>query len=177
MSYFSRLTDIVTCNLSAILAEAADPATTLDEILVEMEEGLAGAQRSVATAAANAERLRNELETHQAQATRWREAARDALKQGREGEARTALGRKQEVDDVAAGLSQEYAAATATREHLATTGRALAARLADARRKRSELAGQVTATEAPMLLAVAPPMADSSIEDELAALKRELESS
>ena len=40
MSYFSRLTDIVTCNLSEILAKESDPATALKRIVAEMEEGL-----------------------------------------------------------------------------------------------------------------------------------------
>ena len=37
MPYFSRLTDIVTCNLTEILITAENPAVTLREILYEME--------------------------------------------------------------------------------------------------------------------------------------------
>ena len=45
MSYFSRLTDIVTCNLTELLAREADPAAALEGIIAEMQEGLAGAKR------------------------------------------------------------------------------------------------------------------------------------
>ena len=42
MSYFSRLTDIVTCNLTEILARETDPLAAVGEIIAEMQEGLAG---------------------------------------------------------------------------------------------------------------------------------------
>jgi phage shock protein A len=174
MTYFSRLTDIVTCNLTDLLKQSEDPLLTLDEILLEMEEGLAGARRSVNTAAKNAERLRGEIENHRNQMVVWKESARQAVAAGQEEEARIALARKQELEDVAAGLEQEYAAAVATRDHLETTLRALQARFADARRKRAELTGEENTPEP-----VTRPVEDTAnrnraIEDELEALKREL---
>ena len=178
MTYFSRLTDIVTCNLTAMLRESNDPAATLGEILLEMEEGLAGARRSVTTAGNNAERLRGEIDTLRSQVNTWREAARTALLEGQEDVARQALSRKQEVEDVAAGLEQEYAAAVATRDHLETTLRALQARLADARRKRQELAGGGELEEEqrrPYSVTTPADMRSEAIEEELDALKREME--
>jgi phage shock protein A len=176
MTYFSRLTDIVTCNLTDLLTQADDPIATLDEIVLEMEEGLAGARRSVNTAAKNAERLRGEIDAHRNQVTIWKESARQALVAGREDEARIALSRKQELEDVAAGLEQEYGAAVATRDHLETTLSALQARLMDARRKRAELTGDTLPEEPAAVHAEPEPLGSRSrsIEDELAALKREL---
>jgi phage shock protein A len=176
MTYFSRLTDIVTCNLTDLLTQADDPIATLDEIVLEMEEGLAGARRSVNTAAKNAERLRGEIDAQRNQVTIWKESARQALVAGREDEARIALSRKQELEDVAAGLEQEYGAAVATRDHLETTLRALQARLMDARRKRAEMTGDTLPEEPEAIHAAPDPLGDRnrSIEDELAALKREL---
>lgn len=176
MTYFSRLTDIVTCNLTDLLLEADDPIATLDEIVLEMEEGLAGARRSVNTAAKNAERLRSEIEAHRNQVAVWKESARQSVVAGHEDEARIALSRKQELEDVAAGLEQEYGAAVATRDHLETTLRALQARLTDARRKRAELTGDDLPPEPAPMHADPEPLAgrNRSIEDELAALKREL---
>ncbi|MBA3315118.1 MAG: PspA/IM30 family protein [Planctomycetota bacterium] len=176
MTYFSRLTDIVTCNLTDLLKQADDPIATLDEIVLEMEEGLAGARRSVNTAANNAERLRGEIDTHRNQVAIWKESARQAVVGGREDEARIALSRKQELEDVAAGLEQEYGAAVATRDHLETTLRALQARLTDARRKRAELTGEPAPPELASPYAAPEPLGgrNRAIEDELAALKREL---
>lgn len=176
MPYFSRLTDIVTCNLTELLRESADSTVAIDEIILEMEEGLAGAHRSVSTASNNAERLLGEIEAHRNQITIWKESARQAIVAGRDDEARIALTRKQELEDVTAGLEQEYAAAVATRDHLETTLRALKARLADAHRKRAELTGESVSPQSAAPDSSPEPVADrrQSIEEELAELKREL---
>jgi len=139
MSYFSRLTDIVTCNLADLLAGEADPQSALREIIHEMEEGVAGAKRSVTTAAASEKRLADEMQEHQTQMSYWIGKARDEVAQGRDDLARHALSRKKEIEDLIAALQQQQAAAASTRAHLATTLRALEARLAEAHRKLQEL--------------------------------------
>lgn len=183
MSYFSRLTDIVTCNLSQILAEADDPHAALDQIVREMEEGLAGAKRSVNTACQSQERLEREIDEHRNQIGNWVEQAKQELAAGHEDAARLALMRKREVEDLIAGLEQQFKAAVATREHLTTTQRALEARLAEARRRQLEMQG--VSTEQPAgpppssSAGTAPPLSavethDERVEAELNALKREL---
>lgn len=84
MSYFSRLTDIVSCNLSRLLAEADDPQAAIAEIVQEMQEGLAGARRSVATASAAEQRLQREIDEHAAQVAAWADKARERLRGGSE---------------------------------------------------------------------------------------------
>ena len=105
MNYFSRLTDIVTCNLNEMLAREADPAAALRKIIAEMEAGLAGARRSVATASTNEDRLGKELAELGQQADQLTEEARACLRAIDESAARLALIRKQEVADVIAGLA------------------------------------------------------------------------
>lgn len=169
MSYFSRLTDIVTCNLNELLNDAQDPLATIEQILREIEEGVAGAKRSVATAAANVERLVREITEHRNTAASWAMRAKEHLLAGREQEARLALLRKKEVEDLIAGLEHQHQAAVATQEHLATIQRAIEARYAEALRKRAEFQG--TALES-----LPPPSHDrlNQIDAELEALKREL---
>jgi len=175
MAWFSRLTDIVTCNLTKLLEESDDPADALRQIIAEMEAGLAGAQRSMKTAAANEDRVRSELQTHSSQVSYWAGQARDQLKAGHEDQTRLSLVRKREAENLVAGLEQQIQAAVQTREHLATTYLALEARLAEARRRQS---GADLDTLAPVAdgsagLSVRESLANE-IEDELAALKREL---
>lgn len=177
MTHFSRLSDIVTCNLTDILRDSDDPAAALAEIIGEMEEGVAGARRSVTTASDNAQRLRGEIDTLETQVESLRSAARQALGDGREEEARQSLLRKQEAEDVAAGLTQEFAAAVATRDHLETMLRALQARLADARRKQQELTSGAEAEEEgerSYTMTMPADVRSEAIEEELAQLKREL---
>jgi phage shock protein A len=175
MSYFSRLTDIVTCNLSDLLSQAPDPKAALEQILREMDEGLAGARRSVTAAAANAERMARDIQEHRDLAASWGAKAKEHLVAGRENDARQALIRKREVEDLIAGLEQQHHSAVATRDHLATMQRAVEARYAEALRKRAALAGDAAAP-----LASAPPLPAppddrlSQVDAELEALKREL---
>lgn len=173
MTYFSRLTDIVTCNLTRLLAEADDPAAALQEIIAEMDAGMAGARRSMQTAQGNENRIRGEVEEHSRQITHWSDKAKEHLVAGAEDQARLALVRKREVEDLVAGLEQQLLAAEQTREHLATTFRALEARLAEARRRQQSSADGEEPADADSG-AGSSPAASSEIEDELAALKREL---
>ncbi len=174
MAYFSRLTDIVTCNLTKLLEEAEDPQAALQEIIQEMETGLAGARRSMTTAETNEARIQSEVDEHAKQVAHWGELARTEVAAGNEDKARLALVRRREAEDLVAGLQEELTAARETREHLTRTYRALEARLAEARRRESGTDspgdGESAAGAAPDESAAV----DASIEDELAALKREL---
>src|SRR5277367_4457658 len=100
MSFFSRLTDIVTCNLTQLLAQAEDPHAAIAEIILEMREGVSGAQRSVNTASASEERLRLEIESHRVQVDMWTGKAKEQLVAGEEVDARQSLLRKCEVEDL-----------------------------------------------------------------------------
>lgn len=179
MSYFSRLTDIVTCNLTQLLAQAEDPGAAISEIIREMREGVSGAQRSVSTAIASEERLKLEMESHQTQIDLWTGKAREQLQAGSEIEARQCLLRKREVEHLVAGLAQQHKAATATRTHLATMQRALEARLSEALRRQESMGFVPVETESslPPYLSAPTPVADDlhrEIDAELEMLKRQL---
>lgn len=180
MVYFSRLTDIVTCNLTELLRTQENPNAAIRQIVREIEEGISGAERSIKTARANEERLQREIDEQRRQIEFWTTKARESLSAGDEQAARQALMRKQEVADLVDGLVQQHQAAVTTREHLTTTLRALRARLAEARRKMHQIeTGQAEET-------AAGPLAEASesaetwqsraqqVEAELEALKREL---
>ena len=190
MTYFSRLTEIVTCNLNSMLAESADQSTAIREIIQEMEEGVGGARRSCQTAASNEHRLITEMDAHRTQIAFWNAKAREELGQQNDELAREALLRKREIEDLLAALQQQLQAATTTRDHLQTTLRALEARLADARRKECELAAVTSLNDTDVLDAQSTVISSSprrvelefpideqraaQIEDDLEALRREM---
>lgn len=194
MTYFSRLSDIVTCNLNELLDREADPHAAILSILREMEAGVAGANRSVATATSNQQRIQSEIDDHRRHIAHWQDKAREELSAGHEEAARRALMRKREVEDLIAGLQQQHTAAVSTSEQLETTRRALEARLAEARRLQEQILSQSNASSAndtvdnllndTQVLGAEPDANESDevptgrdpvIEDELAALRRELE--
>ncbi len=183
MNYFSRLTDIVTCNLTEILEQESDPHAAILTIVKEMEDGLAGANRSVGTANESVARLNREIGEHQAQADQWKDQAKEALQKGNEAGARAALMRKQEMEDLVAGLGQQHTAAIATRDHLNTMLRALEARMTEAKRKLRQLEQGSNEDSAPDSPTEDPEPDESQcsradeIEAELAAMKKQLEDS
>lgn len=183
MTYFSRLSDIISCNIDDLLAGAPDPAAAIAKIVSEIEEGLAGARRSVDSAAAAEERLRGEIADRAARVAYWSQQARQELLGGREDAARQALARKKETEDLQAGLEQQLAAATSTREHLTTTLRAIDARLAQARRRQQGLREGPKSAPGHSSVALQPQPAPldrtraAQIELELEALRKELQQS
>lgn len=178
MAYFHRLSEIVTCNVAGLLTQSENPRIAIDQIIAEMEEGLAGARRSATTAAGNADRLFAEIQGQRQQSDQWSERARESLRARQDDEARLSLLRKRETDDLIAGLLQQHHAAEATREHLATMQRALEARLAEALRRRSAMEHAAPAEDHPAPRANDALGAGSDrqteVDEELAALKREL---
>jgi phage shock protein A len=182
MSFFSRLSDIISCKLDDLLAEAGEPASAIARVVAEIEEGLNGARRSVQAATNSEKRLQGELDERNGQVAYWGGKAREELLAGREDGARHALSMKRETEDLAAGLQQQLAAAASTREHLTTTLRAIEARLAEARRRQTELTDPAaTLTRVAVQKAVSSAIAPATdnaraaqIEAELEALRREL---
>src|SRR5436190_12342558 len=102
MSFFSRLSDIISCKLEDLLTGAQDPPAAILRIVSEIEEGLAGARRSVQSAANAEQRLRLELVERQGQAVFWGKKAREELGGGREDGARQSLLRRRETEDLVA---------------------------------------------------------------------------
>lgn len=181
MPHFSRLTDIITCSLTEILEEAADPAQTLREILEEINEGLSACSRTVRTSAKNTERLRNEILEYQEQITEWKSRARELLTDGNEEGAREALQRKGEVEDLIAGLRPELEAASATFQNMHRIQKALEARRHEAVRKMEALGGTVpelfSGSGSSAFSAVSDPERKGTVEAELEALRQELSQS
>src|SRR5260221_5743546 len=183
MSFFSRLSDIVSCKLNELIGEQGDPAAAIARIITEIEEGLPGAKRRLTAAGASEERVKAELAERQQQAAWWGEKARQELAQDHDDSARQALLRKRETEDLAAGIEQQLAAATSTRAHLSTMMRAIEARLAAARRKQQKFltgpsSGDMDYTATSPGGSAPPATIDraraAQIEAELEALRREL---
>ncbi|TWT63007.1 PspA/IM30 family protein [Rubinisphaera italica] len=178
MPYFSRLTDIVTCSLTALLKDSDDPQGTLRDVIREMEEGLGGAQRSVQSAQQSRQRLVAELDESREQSEHFDQQAIQLLQANDENGARMALYRKKEASDLMAGLEQQVSVANSTYEALMTTYRALEARLAEARRKLNDLGGSESAdSQYGSLSETAQNMRHSEVELELAAMKERLNQS
>ena len=178
MPHFSRLTDIITCSLTDMLRSADNPRQLLQEVLAEMEEGLAACQRNVRSSTANHQRLEREIQDCLGQIEDWRNRARQALQSGSESSARQALQRKAEVEGLVEGLRPELEAAASTCQNLIRIRKALESRFSEALRCMEELTGTPlhlsadTAAEAALASPSSP--GNEELEAELEALRREL---
>ena len=135
MPHFSRLTDIVTCSLTEIINSAEDPAVTLQEVIAEMEEGLAACRRTVRTSQSNMSRLEREIAASTDLVASWTETAKQKLGDGDEQAARDALSRKVEQEHLIAGLLPEKEAAETTWQNMLRIQKALEAGALDFVRK------------------------------------------
>jgi phage shock protein A len=179
MPHFSRLTDIITCSLSEILSQCTDPQQTLQEILAEMQEGLNACSRNIKTSLANQQRLQQEIAAYELQIAEWRTRARQALLEAEEEEARNALRRGMELEDLVAGLRPELEATSSNSRNMSRIQKALGARFSEALRKLEELTGSSSLFPAipDSLNSQERSAADNStetLEQKLEALKKDL---
>jgi phage shock protein A len=104
MSIFSRVRDLLSANINAMLDNAEDPEKMADEYLRQLNNELYEAKTSVAAAMADAMKLNTKETQYTAEAEQWASKAEAALRAGDEELTKAALSRK-----VQAGkLAQQY---------------------------------------------------------------------
>ncbi|HEX9370977.1 MAG TPA: PspA/IM30 family protein [Roseiflexaceae bacterium] len=104
MSIFSRVRDLLSANINAMLDSAEDPEKMADEYLRQLNNELYEAKTSVASAMADATKLNNKETQYTAETEQWASKAEAALRAGNEELAKAALARKVQ----ASKLAQQY---------------------------------------------------------------------
>lgn len=111
MGILDRFGDIIKANVNALLDKMEDPAKMIDQYLIEMSEDLAEVKRSTAGVMAEETRTKRLVDANQAEIAKYEGFAKKALQAGNEGDARVFIAKKQELENVSAGLMTAYAAA------------------------------------------------------------------
>ena len=115
MGIFSRMSDIINSNISALLDSAEDPEKMIRLIIQEMEDTLVEVRSSSARVLADrktAERKRGQIAL---EAAGWEEKAKLAISKGREDLARAALQEKRIIEQELEVVGAEL---TATDDHI-----------------------------------------------------------
>jgi phage shock protein A len=139
MGIFSRMTDIINSNITAILDQAEDPQKMIRLIIQEMEDTLVEVRSSSARVLAErktADRRRNQVLDD---INNWEAKAKLAISKGREDLARAALQEKQAIEEELAVVEAELGATDNHIEHLNTEIGQLQAKLIDAKAKQKTI--------------------------------------
>lgn len=136
MSLLTRVRDLVSANLNAMLDRAEDPEKMVNEYLRQLNESLYEAKTSVAAAMADETKLHNKMVQFQAEADQWQSKAEAAMRAGDEELARAALARKLQSQKLADSYKQQYESQDQQVEELQSALVKLESRIAEARAKR-----------------------------------------
>jgi len=107
MGIFSRMSDIISSNINAMLDKAEDPEKMVKLMIREMEDTLVEIKASCAGAMATKKRIQRELDAAEKRANEWADKAQLAVDKGREDLAREALMEKRRYKDKIASLQKE----------------------------------------------------------------------
>lgn len=139
MSIFSRLSDIINSNLTALLDKAEDPEKMVRLIIQEMEETLVEVRTTSARAIADRKELQRRLEWLRREAATWEQKAEIALRKDREDLARGALLERARLEAEAGATDAEFAALDESIARLSDDIGKLQAKLTDARTRQKSL--------------------------------------
>ena len=133
MSIFSRLSDIINSNISALLDKAENPEKMIRMVIQEMEETLVEVRSGTAKVIAEKKTLSRRAEQLCKQATDWESKAELALTKGREDLAKAALLEKANIQASIEITENDLAKLDETLDKLSSEIEQLQAKLNDAR--------------------------------------------
>ena len=113
MGVLDRFNDIVKANINALLDKAEDPAKMVDQYLREMTENLAEVRKETAGVMAEETRTKRLVDESLAEISKYAELAKRALQAGNDGDAKTFIAKKQQLETKVGELKMAYEAANA----------------------------------------------------------------
>ncbi|MBN2311873.1 MAG: phage shock protein PspA [Candidatus Hydrogenedentes bacterium] len=135
MGIFSRVRDIISSNISAMLDKAEDPEKLIKLMIREMEDTLVEIKASCAGAMATKKKIGRDLEQARSLAKEWADRAQLAVDKGREDLAREALLEKRRHTERSEALENEQTQCDALVEQYQADIMQLEDKLAMAREK------------------------------------------
>ena len=118
MSILDRFTTIIKANINDLLDKAEDPAKMVDQYLIDLGDSLAKVKEETASVMAEEKRCKRLVDENNAEVARMESLARKALSAGNEGDARTFLAKKQQLEANGTELQKAADAARANADKM-----------------------------------------------------------
>ncbi len=118
MSILDRFTTIIKANINDLLDKAEDPAKMVDQYLIDLGDNLAKVKEETAGVMAEEKRCQRLVDENNAEVERMENLAKKALSAGNEGDARTFLAKKQQLEANGAELQKAADAAKANADKM-----------------------------------------------------------
>ena len=147
MGIFSRLSDIINSNITALLDKAEDPEKMVRMVIQEMEETLVEVRSTSARIIADKKELVRRNAKLEQQARDWEAKAELALSKGREDLAKAALLEKAAVNDLVAQVNADLARLDESLDKLSLEIEQLQAKLNEARSRQKTILMRTRATQ------------------------------
>jgi phage shock protein A len=147
MSIFSRLSDIINSNISALLDKAENPEKMIRMVIQEMEETLVEVRSGTAKVIAEKKTLMRRSEQLKKQANDWEGKAELALSKGRDDLAKAALMEKSNLNSSVDITEKDLEKLDLTLDKLSSEIEQLQAKLNDARARQKTILMRTKATE------------------------------
>ncbi len=146
MSIFSRLSDIINSNISALLDKAENPEKMVRMVIQEMEETLVEVRSGTAKVIAEKKTLTRRLDQLRKQAADWEAKAELALAKDREDLAKAALMEKSNINASVEVTEKDLVKLDETLDKLSVEIEQLQAKLNDARARQKTILMRTKAT-------------------------------
>ena len=147
MSIFSRMTDIINSNISALLDKAENPEKLIRMVIQEMEETLVEVRSGTAKVIAEKKTLTRRVEQLKRQAQDWEEKAELALSKNREDLAKAALMEKGNTNATVEIMEKDIGKLDTTLDKLSGEIEQLQSKLNDARARQKSIVMRTKATK------------------------------
>ncbi len=153
MGIFSRLGTLIKSNINDLINRAEDPEKMLNQVLLEMQQQLVEAKKSVAVAIADEKKLHKQYNAELDKAKEWERKAMLAVRAGDDSLARQALVRKQEYENISQQYQQQWIAQKGAVDKLKDALRLLNNKIEEAKRKKNILIARKKRAEAQQQIA------------------------
>ena len=148
MGIFKRFRDALKANINDMISRAENPEKMLNQLVIDMNEQMIDAKKTVASSIADEKRLERQVNENLAKAQDWEKKAMLAVKEGRDDLAKEALIRKQECESFVIELKPQWEAQHESVEQLKGTLKQLQRKIEEAGRKKNILIARAKRAEA-----------------------------